>query len=203
MNPDTTAPTPDAALRALWDADFDLPHAAATLRISLVQLVTLLRQPAYAEPLEAMHHAAKQCLDLKAAKAVGTILHALHDDLEACDDPAESRRIATALTKAINAATRLTKTTNSRATDRRSGRSVPTVSAANDAAVPPAVLHDEPKHHHPHHPTTPPPNPQSKTVRSAEGTIQNQKSPSSSPSHRITVSPPHPLLSAAGQARAA
>jgi hypothetical protein len=173
----STQPTPDAFLAALWDTEFDLPQAAATLRIPLARFVLLLQQPPYAEPLDAMHQAARKCLDLKAAKSVGVIIDALRADLEACPDQPESRRIATALTKAVNAATRLTKgasTRAARATDCRSGLSVLPPTAA-PAATPPS------------------PKPQS--------TIPDPQCPS--PSHRITVSSSHPLVAAAGRATAA
>jgi hypothetical protein len=134
----STTPTPDAVLRALWDTDFDLPAAAATLHIPLASFVLLLQQPAYAGPLAAMHDAAKTCLDLKAAKAVGMIVDTLRHDLEACDDQPESRRIATALTKTINAATRLTKGATTRGAPPRVGPDV-TLPAAGGAGVPPAA----------------------------------------------------------------
>jgi hypothetical protein len=148
----STTPTPAAVIAALWKVLFDLHDAAALLALSLHDLVLLLKEPGFAEPFDALHEAAKKCLDLKSAQALSKAIALLESAATRTEDPAEHRRLATALTKSANAAARLTRA--NRATDRRSGRSV--FQTHQEAGAAPASSRSSP-------------NPQSK--------IQNPQSP--------------------------
>jgi hypothetical protein len=135
----STTPTPDAVFAVLWKSDFDLLRTAESLNLPLTALLALLKDPGYAEPLDQLHRLSRQLLDLRAAKSITAALDLLESAAAKTDNPAEHRRIAAEITRAANAAARLT-----RATDRRSGRSVPDAPAAarkpaTSAAVPAAA----------------------------------------------------------------
>jgi hypothetical protein len=114
MNTTPPTPTPDAVLQTLWDHDLDLAQAASALRLSLSSLALLLKQPGYAEPFDALHETARKCLDLRAARSITTTLTTLDAAAAKADTPAETRRISTAITKAANAAIRLSRSNAAR-----------------------------------------------------------------------------------------
>jgi hypothetical protein len=104
-----TTPTPDAVLAALWETDFDLPQAAKALLLPLTLLLRLLKNPEFAGPLDDLHELSKQCLDLRAARTLARSLELLDAGFDKTKDPAEHRRLATAVTKAANATARFTR----------------------------------------------------------------------------------------------
>jgi hypothetical protein len=138
----STTPIPDTVFAVLWESDFDLLRTAQTLDLPLTALLALLKDPGYADPLDQLHRLSRQLLDLRAARSITAALDLLESAAARTDNPAERRRIAAEITRAANAAARLTRA--SRATDRRSGRSVPDAPAtakkpATSAAVPAAA----------------------------------------------------------------